>query len=181
MKELLKNKKAVALIKLIFWLVFAGLLFAVLVHEKNKVEQYQKDYESRYNFTVDFNYLKTSLLNNDFKYLYIIIDGDILSYEGSRVNGKYMGVSKADDQKKEYKDLVALNKKYPFLSIQHLLTYFDKDFNSTNNTFLYEKDKLYVKIRVSIDNIVNIEVNDNGIIYQLEISDIKGFDVKGSE
>ena len=47
--------------------------------------------------------------------------------------------------------------------------------------FIYENNNIYVKIRVLIDNIVNIEVNDNGIIYQMEFSNIDNFNVKDSE
>jgi len=181
MKEKLKNKKTIAIIKVILWLVFMAVIIGVLFYEKNKVEQYQKEYIKKNTFVVDFNYLKTSLLNNDFKYLYIIVDDGIISYEGNRVKGKYTGIYKKENTKTDYNDLSILNKQYPFLSLDRIFAYFDGDFTKTNNTFLYENDKLYVKIRVSIDNIVNIEVNDDNIIYQLEISNINGFDVKGRE
>ncbi len=181
MKEILKNKKFILIVKILFWFVFVAALFGVLFHERSVLEQQKKEYIEKNNYIVDFDYLKQSLLNNDFKYLYIVVDEDVFSYEGSRINNKYSGSLKDSSGKKTYNNLSTLNKKYPFLSIDHIFKYFDKDFTKTNSTFLYENDKLYVKIRVSIDNIINIEVNDEGIIYQLEISNLNGFDVKGSE
>ena len=181
MKELFKNKKTITVIKLILWLVLAGALYLFLYNENRKVDNRVKEYEEKYGFTVKFDYVKESLLNKDFDYLYIVVDDDIISYKGTKKDNKYTGTVKENNNTNEYKDLKVLNKKYPFLSLEKVFSYFNDDAILDKNTFLYEKDNLYVKIRVSIDNVVNIEINDKNIIYQLEISNIDGFDVKGSE
>ena len=178
MIKIFKNKKQKAIITIVFWLIFMGGVYLYIQYEQKRAYEYQKEYLAKRNFVVDFDYVKSSLLNKDFHYLYIIVDNDIISYEGNKTNNKYTGFVKENNIKKTYDNLNVLNKKYAYLSLDKLLSY---EYEKGNNIFLYENDDLYVKIRVSIDNKVNIEVNDKKVIYQLEISNINGFDIKGSE
>ncbi len=180
MIEKFKNKKFRAVVGLIFWTVFISVVYGVLMYENKKLDDYEKEYNAKYNFVVDFDTLKTALLNESFDYLYIVMDDGLTTYQGTK-DKTYSGVEKIGNTSKNYENVQILNKKYRYLDIKTILDLYNDNFTKEKHTFLYEKDDFYVKIRVSIDNIINIEVNDEGIIYQLEISNLNGFDVKGSE
>lgn len=181
MKIDLKNKRKKAAIKLIIWFILAGCLFIYLRIQINKIEKRNEEFYSSHYFSVDFNNLKDSLLNNNFNYSFIIVDNGLLLYEGNRNNKLYSGFFKMNNEKKEYSDQEILNKKYKYLLIDNIFKLFENGYQDKTNSFVYENDNIYVKIRVSINNVVNIEVNENNIIYQLEFSNIDNFNVKGSE
>ena len=181
MKKILGNRRTRLIIALVFWLVFAGVLYLMIYQEQRKLDEATADYNRRHNFSVDFDYMKSSLLNNDYDYLFIVIDDDIISYKGQYINKQYTGTVSKNNTKNQYTNIKVLDKKYPYLSLDKMFSLFGNEFPGDSNTFIYENDNIYVKIRVSIDNIINIELDDKKVIYQLEISNIQGFDVKGSE
>ncbi len=179
MKEKLKDKKFRALIELIFWIVFIiGVLIFIRVETK-KLDEYEDNYRQKYDFVVDFDYVKNALLTKNFDYLYIVVDDGIISFKGNRVNSLYNGTYSHDNEKEEYTKQKIINKKYKYLDVNNVFSLFNGDFEKGKNNFLYKNDNLYVKIRVSIDNMINIEIKDGNISYQLEFSNIDGFSVKG--
>ena len=179
MKEKLKNKKFRALIELIFWIIFITGVIVFIRVETKKLDEYEASYKQKYDFVVDFDYVKNSLLNSDFDYLYIIVDDGILSFKGNRIDSLYNGVYSHDNEKKEYTNQKDVDNNYEYLDMNKIFSLFNNDFTKGKNTFVYKNDDIYVKIKVSIDNIIDIEIKDNNITYQLEFSNIADFNVKG--
>ena len=178
MKLLIKDKKKKAILILIVGILFIGITIIILLKERNNIYIHEKEYQRLHNYNVNFNKLKYALINEDYEFEYNVAKNKtIITYEGKRINNLYSG--KENNNLFENKE--NLNIEYKYLDINRILDLFNNSITSNNNSFIYENDDIYAKIRVSIDNVVNIEVIDEKTIYQMKIYHINNYDVKVSE
>ena len=178
MKTIIKDKKKKAILTLTVGILFISITLIILLKERNNIYTKEKEYQSLHNYTVNFDKLKDALINEDFTFEYLIAKNkNIITYEGKRINKLYSG--KEDNNIFENKEII--NNEYKYLDINKILDLFDNSIKGNNNSFIYENDDIYAKIRVSVDNVVNIEVNDEKTIYQMKIYHINNYDVKVSE
>ncbi len=189
MEEEKKDNKRKALIKLLLWLLFLGIVLIISsVGNKDKSsDNLKKDNEKKVVTYED----KLDKLNDNFTYKYTItINNLVYNYEGKIMGKEEAGIYKVNESTINYYknkgyiyqvvdgnlnkiDNLYLNVSQNYLDVSYLKELIkDKKYALNNGVYEYTLDIGNIKINVDDENIKNIELKENDNIYLLEFSDI---------
>lgn len=173
-KKFFKNKVLRSVFFLALWTLFVIFAYMFIIKTSSYYE-YQESKIVIYDTT--FEEIKSALLKENYTYNYIIVTDKIYKYSGNYNGKNYTGTAIVDGQNTEYSNVKEINRNLEYLNLETILKLF-KDENEPNTSYVFENPEIYVKIRVSRDSEIDIEVNTGDAIYQMEFTNISNYNVR---